>query len=647
VTTLALSGRAGRLNPVYSTLSKHHRISSTLVYSVEIAAAYGFSYLLRFEFAVPGDYAPIFAITLPLLILCRLVANYFTRVSTGRWRFISTPDVLRLAASASIGSILFVFLTTILEITPPVPRSIVFFEYFLTTYLVAGTWISYRVAYEWLRLQRSQPAHRAKAVLIIGAGEAGNLLVREMCRVPTGYRPIGFVDDDPLKVGNYLHGIPVLGQTENLQRIAAEQRPNELIIAVPSAAVETLRRIVDMCEKTGIPFKVLPGISDVLRGNVRTSFLREVRIEDLLGRPPITLELPELAEDLRGKSVLITGAAGSIGSELSRQILMHRPATLVLLDQAETDLYYLDLELREQAGETHLVSMIGDIIDAETVQLTFSRFKPDRVFHAAAYKHVPLMESNPVEALRNNVLGTWRVAEQAGKAQCERFILVSTDKAVRPKSIMGASKRLAEMVILESQRLFPKTCYGAVRFGNVLGSQGSVIPTFERQIAAGKPLTVTHPDATRYFMTIPEAVQLILQASLLKELSGNIAMLEMGDPIRIVDLAHNLIRLSGARYEEGSGIVFTGLRPGEKLHEELSTPDELALPTRIDRVQVLSSAAARADMLPYLMAWENTVGGRKDEALCRAVLELFPALRDQEELLARAGAWQVRQTVVA
>ena len=618
-----------------------------MVYSLEIAAAYGLAYLLRFEFAVPADYGWILLITLPMLIVCRLLANYFTRLSTGRWRFIGTPDVLRLAASTSIGSVLFVFLTTILEITPPVPRSIIILEYFLSAYLIGGTWITYRVAYEWLRLQRSQPAHRAKAVIIIGAGEAGNLLAREMCRVPTGYRPIGFVDDDPTKVGNYLHGIPVLGQTAHLERIAAEQRPNELIIAVPSAEVETLRRIVDLCDKTGIPFKVLPGISDVLRGNVRTSFLREVRIEDLLGRPPITLELPELAEDLRGKSVLITGAAGSIGSELSRQILMHQPATLVLLDQAETDLYYLDLELKEQAGDTRLVSIIGDIVDAETVELTFTRFKPDRVFHAAAYKHVPLMESNPVEALRNNVLGTWRVAEQAGKSQCGRFILVSTDKAVKPKSIMGVSKRLAELVILECQRLFPLTCFGAVRFGNVLGSQGSVIPTFERQIAAGRPLSVTHPEATRYFMTIPEAVQLILQASLLDEIAGNVAMLEMGDPVRIVDLAHNLIRLTGAHYEGTSGIVFTGLRPGEKLHEELSTPDELALPTRIARVQVLSSEASRPDLLPYLMAWENAVGGRKDEVLCRAVLELFPALREQQELLARAGAWQVRQTVVA
>jgi FlaA1/EpsC-like NDP-sugar epimerase len=361
------------------------------------------------------------------------------------------------------------------------------------------------------------------------------------------------VDDDPGMWGSQVQRLEVIGSTRDLPRIAEECEAQEIVIAVPSAQPQRLRKIVERCEETGLPFKVLPGMAELLEGQATVTQLREVRIEDLLGRPPVTLELPELAEDLAGEPVLITGAAGSIGSELARQVALHHPGKLILLDQAETELYYLELELRERHPELELYPVIGDIVDAEAIESLFERFAPSRVYHAAAYKHVPMMEANAREAVRNNVVGTWRVADAAGRHGAARFVLVSTDKAVRPANVMGATKRVAEMIVTELQDEHDETTYSAVRFGNVLGSNGSVIPIFRRQLEAGKPLTVTHPDATRYFMTIPEAVQLILQASLLPAIRGQIAMLEMGEPVRIADLAKNLLKLSGADGVNGNG----------------------------------------------------------------------------------------------
>jgi FlaA1/EpsC-like NDP-sugar epimerase len=327
--------------------------------------------------------------------------------------------------------------------------------------------------------------------------------------------------------------------------------------------------------------------------------------------------LPELAADLAGCSVLITGAAGSIGSELARQVALHRPATLVLFDQAETDLFYLEMELREKHPDLRLVPVIGDIVDPGAVERVFREYAPARIYHAAAYKHVPMMECNPHEAVRNNVVGTWRVAEAAGRHGVAKFVLVSTDKAVRPVSVMGVTKRLAELAVLELQERFPDTSYAAVRFGNVLGSSGSVIPIFKRQIERGQPLTVTHPEATRYFMTIQEAVQLILQASLLPDVRGSIAMLEMGEPVLIADLAKNLLELSGVRRVSGNHIVYTRLRPGERLHEELTAPDEETAPTVNAKVRIVRSQNGSGKPVTAALAgWEQALkDGRHGEVL--------------------------------
>ena len=605
----------------------NRRLISLVAYMAVTAAAYHIAFLLRFEFSWRSFDPRLLYTTLPLLLGVRLACAIGFRISAGRWRFVGTGDVVRLVHAITAGSLLFFVLNWVVRIGPAVPRSILLIEWVLTIYLTAALWIAYRVGFEQLRHYRSPINGSAKRVLVVGAGEAGNMLVREMTRFPTGYRPVGFIDDDPSKWGMRVQGVKVLGPTERIHEIARAARADEIAIATPGASPERLRRIVGGCEANGLQFKVLPGIAEVMAGDVSVGQLRDVRIEDLLGRDPIRLELPELTEDLRGRSVLITGAAGSIGSELARQVALHEPETLVLLDQAETELYYLELELRRRHPDMRIAPVVGDVGDAIGLEQVFEQYRPERVFHAAAYKHVPMMETNIREAIRNNVFGTWRVAEAAGRFGVDRCVLVSTDKAVRPTSIMGATKRLAELVLVELQEVYPATRFTAVRFGNVLGSRGSVIPIFREQLRAQLPLTVMHPDATRYFMTIPEAVQLILKASVLSEVRGRIAMLEMGEPVRIVDLAENLLRLSGAHQLDGEAIVYTGLRPGEKLHEELIAPDEYTIPTSIPKVRLIgANAVHNPRVLPALPAVEREIAAGRTAVLFQLLCKFFPTL---------------------
>ncbi|HEX6557803.1 MAG TPA: nucleoside-diphosphate sugar epimerase/dehydratase, partial [Longimicrobiales bacterium] len=491
--------KTGFLSGISEEISGRRRSVAFLIYATIVVVAYALAYLLRFEFDVPASYATLFFVSLGPVVLIRMIVFRAFRLSRQRWRYASTRDVARLVAATAVGSVIVAGCDSMLQHQPRVPLSILTIEPLLTCWLIAGVWLVYRTAFE--QLKRRGGVDASHRVLIIGAGEAGNLLAREMLRFPTGYKPLGFIDDDPRTWRSSLHGLDVIGSTVDLEDIVKRYAPDMLIIAIPSAPPAALREIVERCELTGVPFKVLPGIAAVLAGNVALNQLREVRIEDLLGREPIDLHLPELSADLADCDVLITGAAGSIGSELARQVALHAPRTLVVLDQAETPLFFLEIELREAHPDLTIVPVIADIVDAPAIEQVFERFKPDRVFHAAAYKHVPMMELNPREAIRNNVIGTWRVADAAGRHGVERFVLVSTDKAVRPANIMGATKRLAEIIILELQEQFHGTTFGAVRFGNVLGSAGSVIPVFRRQIEKGLPLTVTHPDMTRFFMT--------------------------------------------------------------------------------------------------------------------------------------------------
>jgi FlaA1/EpsC-like NDP-sugar epimerase len=628
----------GAAAEVYRFSERNRQLSALLLYTAITTAAYLLAYLLRFDFVIPPPYETVFLLTLPILLGVRLLCHRVFAVTLGRWRYVGPDDLLRLGGSVVAGSVVFIPIALLLPLPAAVPRSILLLEPLLALQLTAAVWISYRLSFEALRLRRYASNGAMKRVIVIGAGEAASVLVREMRRAPTGYRPVGFVDDDPWKWGTILHGVRVLGGCAALPKLAQQLSVEELVIAIPSAEPSEIRSVIEQCEGTGLPFKVLPGVSSVLAGKVNVGQLRELRIEDLLGREPISLELPELLDDLRGESVLITGAAGSIGSELARQVALHAPGLLVLLDQAETPLFYLERELSAAHPELTVVATVGNVVDERFIDRVFADFAPAKVYHAAAYKHVPMMQPAPREALRNNVLGTWLVAAAAGRCGADKFVLVSTDKAVRPTSVMGASKRLAEVAVLTLQGRHPATMYSAVRFGNVLGSNGSVIPIFQKQIAESRPLTVTHPEATRYFMTIPEAVQLILQASLLPEMRGAVAMLEMGEPVRIVDLARNLMRLSGRAAGDGC-IVFTGLRNGEKLHEELWDPDEATVPTSIPKVRIVKPTdLSISDIHQCLLDWEQRYVEDGDGAVVEALYGIFPGLHRTPHIEATAEA---------
>ncbi|HSW31599.1 MAG TPA: nucleoside-diphosphate sugar epimerase/dehydratase [Longimicrobiales bacterium] len=557
------------------------------LYAGVATLAFAAAFLVRFDFNLVVLRSDGFVLGLGALIPCRLAANYAFRLGISRWRFVGVRDLPRLAMAVTAGSVLFVAASSAIPFIPPIPPSVLLLEWVFSGYLIATLWVGYRSVYEALRSRRATTRSR---VLVVGAGEAAQYLVNQMFRSEAGLVPVALVDDDPLRWGTLVHGVEVVGAIRDVAAIAENVRAEQVLIAIPSGSPGEVRMIVEACEKADLPIKILPGVEEVLRGDVELlTQIRSLEVEDLLGRDPVRLELPELAQDLGGKRILVTGAAGSIGSELVRQIAANSPALLVLLDQAETPLYFLELELRKRFPALALEAVVGSVTNPDTLEQLLETHRPHRVFHAAAYKHVPMMEGNPWEAARNNVLGTYLVARAAAEAGAEAFLLISTDKAVRPSNVMGASKQLAERVCLHLHAQYPRTAFRAVRFGNVLGSNGSVLPLFQQQLERGEPLTVTHEDVTRYFMTIPEAVQLVLQASVLAESRGRISMLDMGQPMRILDLARNMLRLSGQPYRPGENVIITGLRPGEKLHEELSAPDEKAWRTAVDRVSVLET----------------------------------------------------------
>lgn len=574
---------------VYRFSSRHRQLVVGALYGGASVIAYAAAYLLRFEFAVPEPYVTTLLQTVAFVAVLRLFGFRALNLSRERWRHIGPRDIVRLVAGTTLGSLLILGVTALLPLSPRVPRSVILIDWMFVVLMIAGVWLGYRTMFEILYRRARAAGNAMRRAVVVGAGEAGSRLVKEMVRDPMGFRPVAFVDDDRIKWGTRLHGLEVRGGVSDLPEIARELCAEALLIAIPSAGPAALRRIVGICEGTDLSFKVLPSTEEVLSGSVGPAQLRDVQIEDLLGRAPVQLELPELRRALEGASVLVTGAAGSIGSELTRQIAANGAGTLILLDKDESELYFLDLALRRQHPEMTIVPVVGDLLDEPLVEHLFLERRPAVVFHAAAYKHVPLMEDNARSAVRNNVLGTNVVAEAAGRHGAERFVLISTDKAVRPASVMGATKRAAELIVLDCAHRFPHTWYTGTRFGNVLGSRGSVVPLFERQLAAGLPLTVTHPEVTRYFMTIPEAVQLVLQASLLEASRGRIAMLDMGEPVRILDLARRLIRLKGLEEGVSARIEFCGLRPGEKLHEELCSPDEDTLATAVAKIRVIAT----------------------------------------------------------
>ena len=578
---------------------RQRRVLLVGLHVVLVPLVYAAAFALRFDGAVPGPYVATFWATLPLLLVVRLGVFAVFRQYNGWWRHAGLYDLGELGKAAAVSAALFWAANELAGRSallggPRLPHSVVLLDLGATVLCLGGL----RFGIRWARERAVTAAwpRGGRRTLIVGADVTAERLLRQLRLEADGAMyPVGLVDDHPAKAGVRLHGVPVLGTVADLARLVPRHAVELVVVAVTAATRQEMARIVGHCAGLGVDFKIVPSLRELLDGTARLHEPRTVRIEDLLGRAPVALDLDDVRADLTGSVVLITGGAGSIGAELARQVARFGPRRLVLLDQAESPLFFVHRELVERHPDLDVRPVVADIVNPRQLERAFARHRPDYVLHAAAYKHVPMMEANVVEAVQNNVLGTFAVADCAVRYGAKKFVMISTDKAVNPSSVMGASKRAAERLVLE----YPDfrraaTDFRAVRFGNVLGSNGSVVPIFTQQIAAGGPVTVTHPDTTRYFMTIPEAVQLVLQASALPEATGRIAMLEMGEPVRILEMAEQLIRLSGLEPHTEMPIVFTGLRPGEKLHEELMTRGCVTGSTTVDKIRVLREPPANA-----------------------------------------------------
>jgi FlaA1/EpsC-like NDP-sugar epimerase len=573
------------------------------------------AFLLRFDADLPHWADEAFWLTLPWLVAIRAATFAPFRLYEGLWRYTSVYDLRAIAGGVCASSLLF-FLFVQSPLGPAVyPRSIFIVDALLLTLLLGGIRMSRRVAAE---LSRAKPEKR---ILIFGAGDAGELIVRDMKQNASyRYQPIGFVDDDAAKVGHRIHGVPVLGTREELPHILARWRPDEVLLALPLADPAIVRSVVRSLEPFRIPIKTLPKLQDLLDGRVELSQIRSLAVEDLLARPPVGLDAEPVRQLIAGRRVLVTGAGGSIGSELCRQIARLRPASLVMLERHENSLHGIRMEL-EDGMHGGVRPIVGDVTDRERVGEVMREHRPEIVFHAAAHKHVPLMEEHPCEAVKNNVRGTRMLAEAAEAAGVDRFILISTDKAVNPTSIMGASKRLAELTI-QRQAIGSGTAFAVVRFGNVLASNGSVVPRFIEQIKRGGPVTITHPDIRRFFMLIPEAVQLVLHAAAQAE-SGATYVLEMGEQVKLVEMARDLIRLSGFVPDEEIPITFVGLRPGEKLYEELVNGDEDVGPSAVDKIlRVTSRLPPPEDLLASIARIEAAAAAGESEVVRQSLEQL-------------------------
>ena len=517
---------------------------------------------------IPPEYARAALEFLPYYILASLVIFFLARMYSTMWSVAGVREALHVVAACGLASLVQIAGMMLLQLS--VPRSFFLVSFAALCAEELGIRLSYRVV---ISLFGNHSKKAAKRIMIVGAGTSGSVILKEMTTSSlVNGCVVCFVDDDRNKAGKFLNGVPVAGNRNDIPRLAEEYKIDEIYIAIPSASAKERKAIIEICRETGCQVKILPGIYQLINGEVSIAKLRNVEIEDLLGRDPIRVNLDEIMGYVSGKVVLVTGGGGSIGSELCRQVASHNPKQLIIFDIYENNAYDIQLELKEKYPDLDLVVLIGSVRNTHRIETVFEKYRPDIVYHAAAHKHVPLMEDSPNEAIKNNVFGTYKTAKAADKYGTSRFVLISTDKAVNPTNIMGASKRMCEMVV-QMMNARSKTDFVAVRFGNVLGSNGSVIPLFKKQIEQGGPVTVTHPDIIRYFMTIPEAVSLVLQAGAYAK-GGEIFVLDMGEPMKILDLAKNLIRLSGYEPDVDIPIIFTGLRPGEKLYEELLMDEE-------------------------------------------------------------------------
>ncbi len=610
-----------------SFLNRHflsrRRIWQAIVDAGLITLAWWLSFVLRFDRGIPGIYERLLDRTIWIVVPIQLAVLIAFGVYNHWWRYVSIRDIWRMAQAIAVAVLIAVLAVYLANPVPGLrlPRSIVVMDFLIVLALVAGARLLARTV-----MERPTPrafVTRGLEVLVVGAGDAGQLILREILRNPAlGYTPVGLVDDNVRKRNMRMQGVRVMGTTVDLPRILRDHKPDEVIIAIPSAAGETRQQIVEACRDASVPVKTLPAVHELIAGDMNLSRqLREVQVEDVLGREAVELDLASIASYITGETVLVTGAGGSIGSELCRQLAALGAEALILVDHAESPLVEIERELVHERGFGATVAVLADTKNRLKMQQLFERHRPAVVFHAAAYKHVPLMEANAVESVRNNVLSTKVLAEVASEVGSKRFVLVSTDKAVNPRNVLGQTKSVCEWVVsAAAAREQNGTQFISVRFGNVLGSSGSVIPLFKRQIARGGPVTITHPEMTRYFMTVPEAAQLIVQAGAIGE-SGAIFVLDMGTPVKILDLARNMIRLSGKEPDRDIPIEFIGVRPGEKLHEELWGPGENAVPTPHAKI-------LRCEWAPVDPVW-------LDEEL--ADLERLVDAGDTLELVAKLG----------
>ena len=575
---------------MFQTLKRRNFWIMLLTDGVIVALSYYLSYYLRFDGPIPQPYLHVFLNTIIWIIPLKLVSFFFFDLYKGMWRYTSVVDLINLLKACITASAIIAGILGITTRFYDISRGVFVIDFLLTFCFTGALRVGIRLMYQKRYSKHERNNHRdqntpSKRLLIIGAGDAGEKLLREIRDNPSlRYRVIGLIDDDPQKMGRKIHNVAVWGDLNSLPNIVASKDVEEILIAVPSATGKQMRRITSECKATKLPFKTLPGMGELVNGRVSVKTLRDVNFKDLLGRPAVKLNMAEIQGYLKNRTVLVTGAGGSIGSELCRQIVRFGPERIILFDVSEPNLYSIEMELKYQWGYENYTTVLGDVRSELLLDRVFSCFCPEVVFHAAAYKHVPMLEQNPWQGIYNNILGTQTLLEQAVCNGTKNFVLVSTDKAVRPTNVMGASKRICELIA--QAYLGNSTSIMAVRFGNVVGSAGSVIPLFRQQIEQGGPVTVTHPEVTRYFMTIAEATQLILQAGALG-IGGEIFVLEMGTPVKIADMAKDLIRLSGKDPEQDIEIVFTGLRPGEKLYEELITEGENILATKHEKIMVL------------------------------------------------------------
>ena len=612
------------------TSQHRHGLTARRVQPVLVAVAGVLAFLLRFDFSVPRQYWSHLLAALCVWVPLKVLVFHVLRSDRGWWRYVSTRDVARLLAANVAGS--FLGCLVLLGIAPEAfPRSIYFLDLLTCLGMTALARVTVRLAFEFSQL--SNPGTKQRT-LIYGAGDAGVALLREIRQNSAlAYEIVGFIDDDPAKAAGLIHGARVFGNGAALPSIVASHAIETVLIALPSATGTQMTTVLNYCHKVGVSYKTVPSLTEIIEGAGLAARIRDVAVEDLLGRTPARLEHDRISQRLTGHTILVTGAAGSIGSELCHQIARFNPGAIVGFDIAETALFHLDREMRRSFPNVSFCPEVGSIQSKQRVAEVLEQYRPSVLYHAAAYKHVPMMETHVFEAVENNVFGTWNIALAAAHHGVDHFVMISSDKAVRPTNIMGATKRVAELLILELQN--GGTSFVSVRFGNVLGSNGSVIPIFKQQIAAGGPVTVTHPEMRRYFMTIPEASQLVLQASTMGR-GGEIFVLDLGAPVKIVDLARNLILLSGLRPDEDIRIEFTGVRPGEKLYEEFNSMEEETLPTRCEKIKIFTgNGLPSTGMERYLEALRDICARRDVPELVLTLKELIPDYNPSAQLLRR------------